>query len=93
VKRNDLVFLVAVAAFAVAFAAASLSSARGTGRGRAVLMGARGAGRAREVDARRIRSMIRGRYLSEREAEFYRKLPSRAEERPGRTDRLRGGRD
>jgi hypothetical protein len=79
-RRREVVFIVAVLGMAAVFVALTLSSAWETvGKPAAVEFGSRGAaGIPREVDVERVRRLIEGGGLSDREAEFYRE----AEEPP-----------
>jgi len=80
-RSNDLLFLVLVAACAAVFVALSIAEA-----GKSIhAIGASGqpavgsAGRPRDVDTELLEKLIRSGYLSDHEAEFYKKGPARGE--------------
>ena len=77
-RRTDALFLACVFAVASAFSWMSLSHAVRTrpSVGPTHSASLNTAGEARDVDMGRLRPMLRQRELSEREAEFYKRLPS-----------------
>lgn len=75
-KKSEATFLFAVTAFAVVFAAVSLSTAGNVIAGKLAagreLEGI--AGEARALDVEVVKRLIRQNYLSDREAEFYKSV-------------------
>jgi hypothetical protein len=83
-KKREAVFLGAVAAFAVTFVAVTLSNtARSVAKGPRVRRPETGAaGEARDVDMQKLKRLLLHGYLSDREAEYYEKLPEDQEAAP-----------
>jgi hypothetical protein len=74
-KRTEIAYLLAVAAFAVALAAVSFSeTARGMTRGSGDTTFSPTAGEPRDLDLEEIKRQLRARELSDREALHYERL-------------------
>jgi len=94
-RARVVAFVLTVLGFAAAFAGVTLAHDRkadrpgsfdsirgqaGPGSAEAALPAARAAGKARDLDASKVRSLLRQGYLSDHEAEFYGKIEAPAEE-------------
>ncbi|MFO7976843.1 MAG: hypothetical protein R6V12_19705 [Candidatus Hydrogenedentota bacterium] len=75
-KMNDALFLVCVCAVAVVFVFATLTPSESATPSASAPSELGGAGRPRDIDTERIRTMIERGELSDHEAEFYREAPS-----------------